>query len=75
MLIRKHIALNKKQTTIALEAPFWLAIENLAGQSGVNTWIADQLKTKPATERRASWLRQRIVISCEGGGGGIKAAR
>ena len=66
MLIRKHIALDRKQTTIALEEPFWLAIEKLAGNAGMNTWLTNQLKNKPNTEGRASWLRQRVLSEVNG---------
>ena len=61
MLIRKHIGNSRERTTLALEPPFWEAIEQLAGSDSVTTWAEAQLAIKPETEGRASWIRQRVL--------------
>jgi len=61
MLIHRHITVNQRRTTLALEPLFWETIKHLAGEGGINAWMARQLETKPPTEGRASWVRQRVL--------------
>lgn len=56
----KHITLDNKATTVALEPIFWRLIDNLSDSPG--SWIAECCRDKPAAVTRASWIRQRAVI-------------
>ena len=59
-MLKKHITLNNRNTTIALEPIFW---ETISGQfaGSLHDWVKNCISDKPATVTRASWIRQRVV--------------
>ncbi len=67
MMITKHILIDGHRTTIALEPVYWSVITNLVNAAklkNINAWITDCMNSKPETETRASWIRQRVLSEC-----------
>ncbi len=63
MLITKQIYQPTGNTSIALEAVYWTAIQGLAGKKSISHWVREQLENKPKKVSAASWLRQTVLIS------------
>ena len=61
----RHIGGGNERSTVALEPEFWREADRHAQAAGMTSreWIQAQLKSKPAEQGRASWLRVALLKS------------
>lgn len=66
----RHIIVNDKRTSVALERPFWEALDRIAVTKGMTwlEWVAMHLSAKPENSGRAGWLRVAILETSLAGG-------
>lgn len=59
----RHVVSDGIRTTVAIESPFWDAIEAIAKEEGIGwkEWTARRLSSRPAQVGRASWLRVAVL--------------
>jgi len=59
----RHVVSDGIRTTVAIESPFWAAIEAIAKEEGIGwkEWTARRLASRPVQIGRASWLRIAVL--------------
>lgn len=59
----RHIHLNTKRTTIALEQAFWQEVDSRAQEVGQSwqRWTGFALEDRPASIGKARWLRVKLL--------------